>query len=100
MYKGINTLRPQDKHPISSLVRSNFYPLIVLLLIPLHHPIPSANQLPQPPQPHRIMPPRLRLMRRTLPVRTAGTTRDRGTARQVGAAVATVEDEGYAGRRC
>ena len=46
------------------------------------------------------MPPRLRLMRRTLPVRTAGTARDRGAARQVGAAVATVEDEGYAGRRC
>ena len=46
------------------------------------------------------MPPRLRLMRGTLPVRTAGTARDRGAARQVGAAVATVEDESYAGRRC
>ena len=46
------------------------------------------------------MPPRLRLMRRTLPVRTAGAARDWGTARQVGAAVAAVEDEGYAGRRC
>ena len=49
--------------------------------------------LSQPSRQLRIMPPRLRTMRRALPVRTAHLTSDWWPPGQIGAAVAAVEGE-------
>lgn len=53
------------------------------------------QSLPKPSRQLRLMPPRLRIMRRTLPVRTAHPTGDRWPTGQVCAAVAAVEGVFY-----